>query len=109
MNCIVIGIILHPICDVIYLAEAKNTPQKSFAPLTLYSLYLRSSGAPLHTLFKLYMYDVPVSFLTLLYFQICIALFAVAVVAVARYRMKRRIIKTLRVCIFAQCEEKLNV
>ena len=38
------------------------TPQKSFAPLTLYSLYLRSSGAPLHTLSKLY--DVPVGFVT---------------------------------------------
>ena len=48
---------------------SKYTPQKRFAPLTLYSLFLRPSGAPFHTLSKLY--DVPVGFVTsLLSFEI---------------------------------------
>ena len=53
------------------------TPQKSFAPLTQYSLHLQPSGAQLYTLSKFY--DVPVGFVprpSLL--RLCIALFVVA-------------------------------
>ena len=77
-----------------------------FAPLTLYSFYLRPSVAPLHTLSKLY--DVPVDFVPpfLSFETVYCFIWGRRRVAVAWYRMICIVLKTLRVCNFAKCEEK---